>query len=274
MIEGCMLSVVIPSLGGDLCNTLDSINAGSICPDEIIICLPNDTHSVRDVLNYKNLTIIYAEQYGQVYQRIVGFKYAKGDYVLQLDDDILLDRECLEKLIASLKKLPESSTVSPCLFNTNGKPLYEGKKDGLLSFYYRLINGETGHKSGGITLAGTNFGVNPNDFNSDVIKVDWQPGGCVLHKKENLILNGFYPYKGKAYCEDLIHSFLLKELGIDLFVDTGARCITPLNPKLSLLKEIVPDFKIRFYFVKLAKLSVTRMLIHYIVYIMRSVKLK
>ena len=66
-----MISVVIPSLGGDLCDTLDSINAGSICPDEIIVCLPNDTHSVKDELKYKSLEVVYAEQYGQVYQRIV-----------------------------------------------------------------------------------------------------------------------------------------------------------------------------------------------------------
>ena len=264
-----MLSVVIPSLGGNLCDTLDSINAGSIRPDEIIVCLPNDMHSVKDALKYKNLTIVYAEQYGQVYQRIVGFKHAKGDYVLQLDDDILLDRGCLERLITSLKKLPESSTVSPCLFNTNGKPLYDGRKDGLLSIYYRLINSKVGYKPGGITLAGTNFGVNPNDVGSDMIRVDWQPGGCVLHRKEDLVLENFYPNKGKAYCEDLIHSFLLRKSGINLFVDTRAKCTTPLNPKLSLLKEIVPDFKIRLYFVKMAKLSVTRMLIHYIVYIMR-----
>jgi len=269
-----MISVVIASLGGDLFNTLDSVNAGSICPDEIIVCLPNDTHSVKDALKYKNLVIVYAEQYGQVYQRIVGFKHAKGDYVLQLDDDIFIDRGCLEQLIASLQELPTSSTVSPCLFNTNNRPLYERKKDGLLSIYYRLINGNTGYKSGGITLAGTNFGVNPNDVSSDIVEVDWQPGGCVLHRRNNLILEDYYPNKGKAYCEDLVHSFLLKESCVDLFVDTRAKCTTPLNPKLSLLKEIVPDIKIRLYFVKMAKLSVTRMLIHYIVYIIRSIKLK
>ena len=61
-----MISVVIPSLGGDLCNTLDSVNAGSICPDEIIACLPNDTHSVKDAFKYKNLTIVYAKRYGLI----------------------------------------------------------------------------------------------------------------------------------------------------------------------------------------------------------------
>ena len=269
-----MISVVIPSLGGNLCDTLDSVNASSTRPDEIIVCLPNESHFVQDASKYKNLTVIYAQQYGQVYQRIVGFKHAKGDHVLQLDDDILLNKECLEQLMTSLKELPDSSTVSPCLFNTNGKPLYGRKKDGLLSIYYRLINGKIGYKPGGITLAGTNFGVNPNDVSSDMLRVDWQPGGCVLYKRENLVLEGFYPYKGKAYCEDLIHSFLLRQAGVGLFVNTCAKCTTPLNPKLSLLKEIVPDFKIRLYFVKMAKLSVTRMLIHYTVYIMRSIKLK
>ena len=50
-----MISVVIPSLGGDLCNTLDSVNAGSICPDEIIVCLPNDTHYVKDAFKYPSI---------------------------------------------------------------------------------------------------------------------------------------------------------------------------------------------------------------------------
>jgi hypothetical protein len=45
-----VISAVIPSLGGNLCDTLDSVNAGSICPDEIIVCLPNQEKS-QDALN-------------------------------------------------------------------------------------------------------------------------------------------------------------------------------------------------------------------------------
>ena len=89
------LSIVIPSLGGDLSDALNCIYASGVQPNEIIICLPNDAHSVKDVSKYKNLTIIYAQQYGQVYQRIVGFEYAKGDYVLQLDDDVVLENNTL-----------------------------------------------------------------------------------------------------------------------------------------------------------------------------------
>ena len=39
------ISVVIPSLGGDLSKTL---NSGTITPSEIIICLPNNGYFVND----------------------------------------------------------------------------------------------------------------------------------------------------------------------------------------------------------------------------------
>jgi len=264
------VSVIIPSLGGNLCRTLDSLNSGSVLPDEIIICLPNKTHKIDNASDYKNLAIVYADRYGQVYQRAVGFKQAKGDKVLQLDDDMLLDEFCLERLISTLDKLPEHSAISPCLFNSDNTPLYQTRKNGVLSLYYFLINGRKGYQPGRVTRAGTNFGVNPNEVTGDQVEVEWQPGGCVLHRKENLILEDYYPQQGKAYCEDLMHSFLLRKKGVHLFVNTKAKCATPLNPKLSLSKEIAPDFKARLFFVRMTNLSVTRMLLHYMVYFVRS----
>lgn len=268
------ISVVIPSLGGDLCPMLDTLYLSKVQPDEVIICLPNDSHTIENINYYENLKVVYAERYGQVYQRAVGFKVAKGDYVLQLDDDILLDKDCLGRLLGTLEQLPTKSSVSPCLFNVDGSPMYQQKKNGVLSIYYRLINGKLGYQPGGITQAGTNFGVNPSETTEDLLQVDWQPGGCVLHRKENLILSDYYPNKGKAYCEDLIHSYLLRQSGVTLFVVTQAKCTTPLNPRLSLMKELVPDFKARRYFVKLANLSMVRMWVHYLVYVVRSLKFK
>ena len=265
------ISVVIPSLGGDLCDTLDSINASSVYPDEVIVCLPNDSHSVQYAERYENLTVVYAGRYGQVYQRIVGFHQAKSDYIFQADDDILLDSHCLEALISSLIGLPKASTISPCLFNINGEPFYKNSKTILLAAYYYLVNGRNGYKPGGITLAGTNIGVNPGNVASNLLEVEWQPGGCVLHRRENLVFEDFYPYKGKAYCEDLIHSFLLRQAGEGLFVNTDAKCTAFLIRRPSLLNELIPDFKIRLYFVNMAGLSKVRMLIHYMMYIIRSI---
>ena len=264
-----MMSVVIPSLGGDLSKTLDSLNSGTVKPDEIIICVPNKSHSVKDLAIYKNIVVVYSEKYGQVYQRICGFKVANGDNILQIDDDVVVSSDCLELLMLSMINSQGTVAVSPCWFNlANSEPLHQCKQTGILmSLYYWLLNGVRGYSPGEVSLAGTNFGVNPKEVHGEIINVDWQPGGCVLHNKKNLILDNYYPYEGKAYSEDLIHSFLLRQFGVSLLVNVKAICMTHLNPRLSKFGEIVSDFKAKRYFVKLANLSLVRMITCYIIQI-------
>ena len=50
-----MISVVIPSLGGDLSETLNCLNSGTVKPDEIIICLPNKNHSIKNFSIYNDI---------------------------------------------------------------------------------------------------------------------------------------------------------------------------------------------------------------------------
>ena len=268
-----MMSVVIPSLGGDLSKTLDSLNSSTVKPDEIIICLPNQNHSVDNSSEYNNITILYSEKYGQVYQRLYGFRKAKGDYILQLDDDVIVSYNCIELLVDFMNKTRAKSAISPCWYNADtGTPLHQIRRSGLLmSFYYWLINGADGYKPGKVSLAGTNFGINPFEVESDFLNLDWQPGGCILHNKKNLILDNYYPYEGTAYSEDLIHSHLLRKSGLSLFVASSAKCMTKLNPRLSLRGELYRDFKARLYFVKMANLSIVRMYLHYIIYVMKSI---
>lgn len=268
-----MISVVIPSLGGNLCETIDSLNRGTLVPDEIIVCLPNNKHTINNLENYKNVVVIYSDKYGQVYQRTCGFKESKYDYVLQLDDDVVISSNCLELLFLAINNIGDRITVSPCWYNLdNGKPGHQSKEHGFfMHLYYYIINGLDGYGPGKISLAGTNFGINPNEIKNEILSLDWQPGGCVLHKKENLILNDFYPYGGKAYSEDLMHSFLLRQSGISLFVVMKATCMTNINQRILTRKEIISDFKARLYFVRMADLSMIRMLIYYMIYIMKSV---
>jgi len=268
-----MLSIVIPSLGGNLCATLESLNSGTIVPDEIIICLPNRRHSVSNLNKYTNTLVIYSNRYGQVFQRICGFKRSHGDQVLQLDDDVIVFPDCLELLINTINSTKKSISVSPCWYDSADRmPLHKRKQSGfLMSLYYWLVNGNRGYRSGEVSLAGTNFGINPHEIIEKNVNVDWQPGGCVLHDKNNLILEDYYPYKGKAYSEDLIHSYLLKQSGTILVANTDAICMTHINPRLQLRKELVPEYRARKYFVNLAHLSITRMFIYYVIYVIRSI---
>jgi hypothetical protein len=55
-------------------------------------------------------------------------------------------------------------------------------------------------------------------------KVEWLAGGCILHRKENLITENYFPFSGKAYCEDLMHSILLRKNNIDLWITKNVVC--------------------------------------------------
>ena len=250
-----MISVVVPSLGGDLSATLGSLNSGTLMPNEIIVCLPNKTHTVYNLTKYTNVKIIYSSKYGQVYQRICGFKNAKHDLVLQLDDDVVVSPNCLKLLVHAISSTKEKTSVSPCLYNiSDGNPLHQSiKKSLIMRVYYWIINGVKGYQPGKVSLAGTNFGVNPCNIKEDFFSVDWQPGGCVLHNKANIILDSYYPYEGKAYSEDLIHSVHLRERLRTIDRCGNANIFVYFDKQVTSIKmtfiEIIKYYKVMSWFV-------------------------
>ena len=54
-----------------------------------------------------------------MYQRIVGFEYAKGDYVLQPDDDVVLENNSIEQLLNCLKMVGCRAAIAPAYFKMN-----------------------------------------------------------------------------------------------------------------------------------------------------------
>ena len=125
-----------------------------------------------------------------------------------------------------------------------------------------ILNNQIDIDSWSITKAGTGFGSEKNKISESLINVDWLSGGCIIHKKQNLILKNYLPYDGKSYCEDLIHSFLLNKKGIKLYLNSRAKCLHQDSfniYKLSFLDffgYFVNEYKNRKYFVKLARLNI------------------
>jgi len=259
-----MLSVVIPSLGGKvLNNTISSLNSGSIIPDEILISLPSlEYMNFVDVSDH-NVSLINANCHGQVGQRIYGFKMAQYEYVLQLDDELILDNKCIEILMDAIKKT-KMSAFSPYYINFQNNSAHTKKSHNpIMTIYYWIMNGRKGYVPGTIAKAGINFGVNKNDIGKELnqIEVEWQPGGCVLHRRKNLIFNNYFPFSGKAYVEDLIHSFLLKKSGVKMITLLNAYCIIDEDFGVD---SIVNDFRARNYYTSIASLSKIRMLAYYV----------
>ena len=230
-------SVVIATLGGaTLVETISALNGGSIQPAEILVCIPvEEAASVSD-LKTGNVRLVVTSCRGQVAQRAVGFRSVKHDYVLQLDDDMLVAPDCVEQLMATLKAVYGKTVLSPALIDVeSGQSLYQRpKRTKLLSaMYYWLMNGSAGYRPGCVLRSGVAIGVDYRRATSRLVEVEWLPGGCVMHRKENLVVENYYPFPGKAHGEDVIHSWCLRQMGCTLLIDTLAKCKTrtPVLPE-------------------------------------------
>ena len=231
------ISIVIPSLGNTtLANTLNCIILSNIVIYEVIIIIPYNydfKFNINDYNNKINLKIKYSEAIGQVLQRIEGFKLANGDYILQLDDDVEFNKFMIFDLYNTLKKKGQAC-ISPLFVDkSNLRSVYLRS----FSIYNKLINVLLYFNSkvneGKITNNGIPYGVITEN---KLLLVDWLPGGCILHLRKNLILFNYFPFNGKAYMEDLFHSFYLKKMNIDLIVNSYTKCLI-INPEFEVVKK-------------------------------------
>lgn len=266
------MTVVIASLGGcSLKNTIESLNRGTIVPYEILVCIPlNKTLNVQN-LSFPNVKIFATDCRGQVSQRAIGFQNAAHDIVMQIDDDILVDKYCIERLLETLKTCNAKVAVAPSLVSlSTGKSIYKRSKHNrtLLNLYYWLMNGSDGYQPGRIDRSGSAIGIDPESEDGVLFDVEWLAGGCVMHFRENLVLKNFYPFEGKAYFEDVIHSYYLRNKGISLIVDTRA-CVWLDTPPSSsyghsiFLKQLMSDFQARRYVMQLYSRRSIRIYFYY-----------
>ena len=222
------VSVVIPTLGGaSVWDTIACLNSGTLVPEEILICIPEAEASRVEGRGVANVRVLVTDVRGQVAQRARGFRAARCPLVLQLDDDIMLDADCLERLVEFLGA-QRHLAVGPALYDRATGQYRSflardpGSKPGLAeSVLYWAINGSHGYQPGQIGRAGVNMGV---PAAGDFRNLAWLPGGCVLHRREELELSDFYPFPGKAFAEDLFHSRLLTGKGITLARCGAAKC--------------------------------------------------
>lgn len=255
-----MISLVIPTLGGDALDaTIAAVNAGTVVPDEILVCIPEAEAARLRPLHGANVVVVATPCRGQVAQRAVGFQRASGDLVMQLDDDLIVARDCVERLCATLEVLPPKSAVSPALVDrATGQSVYHrpsraGVTDRLYGF---LMNGRKGLQPGCVARTGAAPGIDPLQGGPDVQQVEWLPGGCVMHRRANLVMEPFYPFPGKAYCEDIIHSHYLTSRGVGLHIDGRARCSVDVPsgplPLPEFWKEMRADLRARRHFMRLS----------------------
>ncbi len=261
------VSIVIPTLGGEpLVRTINFINSGTLVPDEILICIPKEiTGRVAELATVQNVKIIATECKGQVAQRIEGFKQVNNEYAIQLDDDMYVYETCFERLIEGLISFKEDVAIAPAMiFDTTKQSCYQFEfRDSKIKSF---IEGKNWIKLGSITRSGWNLGMNALLSSERFSSVEWLPGGCVAHKKQNLILHNYFPFKGKAFFEDVIQSIHLTKNNVRLLIDNKALCgideyevSTP--SLLSSAKNFNKYYRFRKHIVRLRRDSIVYLLL-------------
>ena len=272
------VSVVIATLGGDkLSRTVSAINAGSLVPSEILVCIPEKYSQSICVFKDSNVRVIFTSFMGQVSQRAEGFKQAREPLVMQMDDDIDLDVDALELMVMELGLLGRGNVVGPVFFFLfTGMPLSPfsvGLKGQLINIYFYLFGGLPFGKArmGCLSSICVSSSIDPNYFSDSIVKTQWLAGGCVLGYREDLILDIFFPFSGKAYAEDGLHSYLRSNRGTVHNVVPSARAAIDPPSNAFIWRDFSREMYVRIKIVRLMQGSVGRKTLYIIAEIVRRV---
>jgi hypothetical protein len=258
------ISVVIATLGGDvLKNTIAHLNQGEGVPAEIMICIPEDEADNADcVTAISNVHVIKTLCRGQVAQRAVGLAMATQPYVMQFDDDVILPPVTLKVLYETLLAKGRENVVAPFFrlhpTGEEGTRYTEGLIGLLRNCHASLVCGsQFGIKRlGKISSSGIGFGVPMSAGDQRVVESEWLPGGIALCHKADLITYDYYPFPGKAFSEDLIHSILWRKQGCHLWTVLDVSAMIDVTIESFVWKSVMGRYRAYAYVAELAGGSV------------------
>jgi len=188
------------------CRTLESLAQQSVQPVEMIVVDGSDSDETRslcesDIANLKTKIHYYpATELGAAKQRNQAIAHATQDTIWLLDDDILLESECLVRLWQALQSNPNLGGVNAMI--TNQKYLPPGRISNML---FAFLNGKTEASYAGKCI-GPALNLLPEDNPNlpEVVPVEWLNTTCVLYRREALPDPLFPPnFHGYSLMEDV-----------------------------------------------------------------------
>lgn len=250
--------MVIATLGGDsLRDTVSSMMRGTLVPDEMLICIPELFAERVSQLADDIVTIVPTHVKGQVKQRAIGFKMASGELVMQLDDDVLFENDGIEKLVHHLLRLGKGHVIGPVYYGMQTKQCIHHMETGMAALPKNLFDwlfcaAPWGvQKMGKVTSIGINYGVDDAKCTTDLELVEWLPGACALCFREDLVLDDYFPFEGKAYCEDIFLSYYRSQAKLKSWVVTKTKIFTVETPPDYSIETVTKTIAIRRYYLQL-----------------------
>jgi len=136
-----MLSFIIPTYNRKpfLKKCIASILKQNIKDCEIIIVDDNSFDGTFEFIkqNYPKIKIIKnLKNKGSAYSRNLGFENSKGDYLLFIDSDVYLVKDCIKKL---LKEIENYDILYPAIDFSNGLRMYPSREKEKSNLYVTTI---------------------------------------------------------------------------------------------------------------------------------------
>jgi len=220
------VTVVITTLGSpDLSKTLDCIRRSSVSVKSIFICIPDRLRHLVDAFADSTVSIVPSAAQGQVLQRLAGFNIVCTSLVLQIDDDIIFSADVIKTTYEAALLLGPGFSVGGCI-DRNDEFIHKTSiTSNKLKFFRRLflwlIAGapmEDSKRIGKFSKQ-TWCQLVPSGYDSkSYLPVDLLSGGFCMSWASELVLHNYYPFPGKAYKEDLLHSIERTKKGIQHIV--------------------------------------------------------
>ena len=250
------VSVVIPSLArSSLTECLTALYSGSSIPSETIICLPPGV-SYEPPPSCTTIRVTNCPRSGQVYQRQHGLLEVASSYVLQLDDDILIQHDALRNLFRAAAFSPSRSAFGPVFYEADTGFSWHSMPNGLIGLLENLYQ-TLFHflpwgirRMGRVSQSSFCWGVQHDGSNIYPTPVDWLAGGCILYSKDLIVTDAPNFFSGKAYSEDLFYSYLRRRIDVSHYVVPGASVFTPRDHRSLNFFHIVSEYRTRFFVAK------------------------
>ncbi|MCX7593416.1 MAG: glycosyltransferase [Fischerella sp.] len=210
------ISALVPTRNrtNPLARTLHSLAQQSVQPVEMIVVDGSNDDSTQRLCESEILGLVTQINYhraieiGAATQRNQAMSLASQDVIWLMDDDILLEPECLARLWAALHSDPQIGGVNAMIVNQRYLP--PGRISRLL---FHFLHGRLEQSYAGKCI-GPALNLLPEDDPNlpEVVPVEWLNSTCTLYRREALP-QPLFPahFTGYSLMEDVTLSLLVRK---------------------------------------------------------------
>lgn len=267
------VTVVIPSIlaSDSILGVVSSLTTQTTPPSTIAIVytlVVPPTPSVLESLRHNPSVDLYPVPFsGQVRQRCYGSTTVFTDYTLFLDDDVILPPDAIHTFLSLHPSPAFPVAIGPLFFNASNGRFVTQQRSRFYSVYRIFTDSIIGgvplfsSKHGTISPALQAFG-HPPSSHPFIKPCQFLAGGCIFMPSRYTLKSNFYPFKGKAYSEDVLHSLILRNAGITLLsTNQVAATIFDSSNASSIVRRIIAEYRVKCYISRKFSFNSTRLLV-------------